>query len=547
MNSDTKNKFLIIGLDGATFNLVKPWVREGKLPNLGKLMDEGVHGPLESTTPPISSAAWVSFMTGMNPGSHGVFKFSEFNSNNYYKETEYIPITSEKFSGKTIFDIVSAYDYKAISIAVPLTYPAWEINGIMISGWPIPDNAGPERIFPRSLYTWRNQFPPYCDINFKERDKVIDKLLHNINRRFLQVKNLLEKEWDLFTVVLGETDQAQHYFWRYLDRKLPINTDSEYRDFKDVIFRVYSLIDKKLGEILPTLTENTQVIIMSDHGGCLGPTRILRLNHWLRSRGFLKSTFSSNLFLEPLKYMICRKYDKSKNNGTRIHNYWDTSQSKLNDMVLWNKTKAYAVPLWHPVGGIAINLKGRQPSGCVEPGNEYDAVCERIINELNNLRDRCTNGKIIVRACKREDLYTSKHIQVMPDIIFELADDYQLDIGLNYGPLVYNAPERLLNTQNGQHNMHGVLIAKGSLIKKGALAEGARIEDLAPTVLYGLGVPIPGETDGKILKDIFNPEFVEKTPVKYSEQILESQREKKHLTSREIDTIKKQLENLGYI
>src|SRR5918912_2887704 len=75
-------KVLIIGLDGATFDLIKPWAAAGNLPTFAYLLRGGVHADLESTIPPITPPAWTSFMTGVNPGKHGLFNFTEYNTKN---------------------------------------------------------------------------------------------------------------------------------------------------------------------------------------------------------------------------------------------------------------------------------------------------------------------------------------------------------------------------------------------------------------------------------------------------------------------------------
>ncbi|RLE47527.1 MAG: hypothetical protein DRJ18_03130 [Candidatus Methanomethylicota archaeon] len=70
-----KLRVIVIGLDGATWKLIKPWAEEGKLQTLKRLMEEGAYGELKSTIPPITAAAWASLLTGKNPGKTGIYDF----------------------------------------------------------------------------------------------------------------------------------------------------------------------------------------------------------------------------------------------------------------------------------------------------------------------------------------------------------------------------------------------------------------------------------------------------------------------------------------
>ncbi len=534
-----KTRVMIIGLDGASLDIILPWVRDGKLPNIGKLINEGVYGHLESTTPPISSAAWVSFMTGLNPGKHGVCKFEEFDFTGYYEKRDYAPVSSKKYAGKTMYDMAGSHGKKIIAHAIPLTYPAWPVNGIMNAGWPIPDTAGRERIYPSELNEWREKFPEYLDVDFKDRKSVLEKLRRNIHRRFLQVNDLLQKEWDIFTVVLGETDQVQHFFWRYMEHTNGINTAGEIKEYSRYIFEVYSYIDKYLGEILQQIPENVMLMIMSDHGGCLGPTKVLRINHWLRSSGLLKDKASIRKNLAPIRYEI-KKLIYRDNSAER--RYIDTAPSNIK----WPLTKAYFVPLWHPVGGIGINLKGRQKEGIVENDKEYNRIREEIISELLKITDKSSGKKVIVRAHKREDVYDGPFVESFPDIIFEVDGDYHLEAGLNSGQLIYNCPESLLTGQNGHHSMNGVIIVWGKSVKKGVIKD-AKIVDIAPTVLYSVGSPVSEQMDGKVITDIFTDKFLAENPVTFKSYNKPLKTNDHDFSDDEVASIQNQLKNLGYL
>lgn len=132
------NRLLVIGLDGATFDLIKPWVQQGELPNIAKILQRGVHGELKSTVPPMSPPAWTSFMTGKNPGKHGIIDFTARKPYSY--EIEFI--NARWRQAETIWKIMSDADKRVCVIAVPITYPPEKINGVMISGIDTPGATG---------------------------------------------------------------------------------------------------------------------------------------------------------------------------------------------------------------------------------------------------------------------------------------------------------------------------------------------------------------------------------------------------------------------
>ena len=122
------SRFLVIGIDGGTFDLIRPWAEAGDLPNLARLMAEGVHGPLESTLPPVTAPAWSTFATGKNPGKHGVFDFI------LPMGGRYDLVNATSIHAPTLWQIISEAGLKCGVMNVPVTYPPAPINGFVIGG-----------------------------------------------------------------------------------------------------------------------------------------------------------------------------------------------------------------------------------------------------------------------------------------------------------------------------------------------------------------------------------------------------------------------------
>ena len=121
-------KLLIIGIDGATLDLILPWVESEHLPTIGRLIKSGVHGDLASTLPPVTSPAWPTFMTGCNPGKHGVFDFIQPTG------SDFSLVNATKIKQPTIWQRLSSAGYRVGVLNVPVTYPPKPLNGFMISG-----------------------------------------------------------------------------------------------------------------------------------------------------------------------------------------------------------------------------------------------------------------------------------------------------------------------------------------------------------------------------------------------------------------------------
>ena len=221
-----KNKVVVLGFDGADFGLIEAWVKEGKLPNFAKLMKDGVWGRLKSTPDAMSPSAWTSFATGKNPGKHGIYNFMDFVPGSlklrYYDSTYR--------DSQTIWTLANSSNKRSIVLNVPMTFPADKINGIMVSGWTAPSIKSEGFTFPPELinsllkkYGEFVLFPtvkkhiyeghPGLGINNLHKDLDMKR---KISQEFLE-----KEEWDLFVSFFIHTDQVQHYYWHFMDKRHP--------------------------------------------------------------------------------------------------------------------------------------------------------------------------------------------------------------------------------------------------------------------------------------------------------------------------------------
>jgi len=507
-----KRKMLVIGLDGVGFDFIKDWLEQGKLPTIAKLMECGVYGDLQSTIPPITPPAWASFMTGMNPGKHGIYDFvivKRKKSGDY----EYSLVNSKNIKGKCIWDFLTAKKKKSIVLNVPLTYPPWEINGIMISGYLSP---------PTKNYAYPNDVVGELEKNIGEYIIFPDEnILNNPGRKFKKLLKIIEKrkeaaiylmknyEYDFFMVEFQMTDTICHLL----------------KD-RGKILEVYQKVDESIAEILEhTDAQRTNVIIISDHG--MTPVKkTIRINRWLYNLGLyrtkkgLQKEYITHTTIMKSNYHAKKQSRKEillnllSNMGITVEkiNYYlsllgidflkrlfpkSITHSLPRITTDWRNTKAYLFSQHAYWMGISINLKGREAEGIVEPGEEYEKLRNYIIRELYNLKDPETGERVIEKALKKEEVYSGPYLNKAPDIlVLTKNQEYISDPG-PYGDIFSKNPNEI-----HAHKMNGIFIAYGPDIKRGQI-KGAKIIDIAPTILHMMDVPVPEDMDGRVLKEIF--------------------------------------------
>ncbi|MBI2529688.1 MAG: alkaline phosphatase family protein [Candidatus Diapherotrites archaeon] len=522
MPGNEGRKLAIIGLDGASFRFIKPLIEQNKLPNIAKLMRNGSFGALRSTIPPITACAWLSFMTGKNPANHGAFDFRTYNLHKYSCYDEEF-VNSADFRGTTIFDFLSAENKSVCAIKVPLTYPPWKINGIMVSGYPAPTKG--------AIVT----YPPELNGEINKNFRLQGNPHYDSKYTFEIAMHAIEKiNPELLCVVFSEIDWIEHWHWGKKDNEIE---------------HAYITADGMIGRIIDALPD-ADFVIMSDHGAGATPPHNFNTNYFLRQIGLLDAKgkgkiakVAGNLtflgvvafteFARSFKDAIKRFLPKGMQEGISA-----TMQSTSS--INWANTKAYRVPMYL-ADGIEINLKGRQPLGIVEKG-EYEELRNKIIAELKNARNPKTNEPIVKEIYKKEEVYSGKYIESRtPDIVFLYNENYMGGSALD--GLISKTPWFLRRRIPGGHAMDGIFIASGAGIKANNEISGAKIEDVAPTVLHMLNMPVDEGMDGRALEEIFE----NKREIKKKKYGTEGGGAEAKLSAQDEEAVKQRLKALGYM
>jgi predicted AlkP superfamily phosphohydrolase/phosphomutase len=511
------NKVLVIGLDGATFELLRPWMDEGHMPNLKRLMDSGAVGDLESTCPPLTAAAWVTFATGVNPGKHGLFDFVFPRDGSY----EVLVANPRLRSAEPMWSIASRHGKKVAIISVPMTYPPEPVNGIMLSCFMTPSPAS-EYTYPtelkRELADKGFQFETAISEKHRSGDvgKFLDEVALSTRHRVETVLYLMrEREWDLFTFVFQSTDLLQHELWRLVDQSHPRHSESESAQYLERWKQHYDLLDGYLGDMLEAAGSDTNVIVMSDHGfGRV--THLFYVNNWLLEHGYLVRKHGLWAAFKQWTYRLGWTPMSVFKLLTYLHLAWLRQGFRFGqkygpakkiffsfDDIDWSQTRAFS---FGNFGQIYLNVRGRQQRGIVEPGEEYDRLCAAISSQLLAFVDPLTMKPFIERVIKKDEVYSGRHFADAPDLIALSRNLEYVSFGTtDFGS---NQVTGKIFGMTGYHRMNGVLIMHGPDVKAGGRIGGAAIVDLAPTILYLLGVPVPEEMDGRVLWELIDqPSF----------------------------------------
>jgi len=549
-------KLAVIGLDGATFDLILPWAKSGKLPHIRKLLESGVYGELISTIPPITGAAWSSFQTGVNPGRHGIFDWLTRIPQSY----RLMAINSSLIKRRTLWEFISMHGGKVGVIGVPVTYPHRRVNGFLLSDLLTPEGAN--YAFPEELQLeleakvghysvmpehWRGRY---------EVEEWLKGLQHSLlSRKEAALYLIKQYAWDFFMVHFMETDSVQHQMWHTIDGvarpkyKVRINS---LKIKKNPILEIYQLADQAVGEIVHSLPSGTTIFLISDHG--FGPLYYnVYLNNWLLQEGYLQlkkniGTFlkylafklgitPENLFPLAERFGILKKGTKLKHG--QIHDLLGKIFLSTQN-IDWGKTRAYS---YGNIGQIYLNLQGREPCGIV-PRAEAIKLVEEMIAKLERFKNPFNGEPAFAKIYRKEEIYQGEELERAPEILV-IPQDGSMTVGTS--EFVSNKIMAHTFGGSGWHRLEGIFLAAGENVKQGKVL-GLRLVDLFPTILYALGLPIPQGLDGKVLEEIFRADFLASNPKIFTEE--EFQPKDINYTKPDAEEqreIRERLKGLGYV
>ena len=558
------NKLLVIGLDGASFNVLDPLIEKSQLPNIAKLIAGGTRAELETTFPPITAVAWSSFMTGKNPGKHGIF---EFVRRDHHSKRE-LAVNASFRQGRAIWDLLGDAGKRVIVHNFPCTYPPREVNGLMIADFMTPKGRR-DYTYPTSLLKEiEDQFGSYR-LHLSQTyaqgnvEGVLDELFDELEYKAKVAEYLMTRyEWDAFFQYFWGTDRIQHELWHIIDAAHPRHDKEEARLYRDRVYGYFKRVDEIIGRLMELAAAGNEskqplTLISSDHG--FGPVhKYCLLNIWLLQQGFLKlkgdamtraKRLMFSLGITPeLAFKLVKKIPVGLRPARGVSSQPGTSKLlekvflSFND-VDWQRSVAFSKGNY---GQIYVNLEGREPNGVVSK-DQYETVRDQIIDRLHALADPLTGKPWVGQVFRREEIYNGPLVEDAPDIAFLPADMRHLPLG----NADFTSNRFMVDAFgiSGCHRMNGVMIANGEAIKPGSTID-AQIYDIAPTLLYLLNHGVPEDMDGHVLTDAISKEFLSANPIRFTSAVSSDEstpsREMEFSPEDNADVLER-LKQLGYI
>ncbi|MGQ9585618.1 MAG: alkaline phosphatase family protein [Anaerolineae bacterium] len=435
-------RVVVVSLDGTPYTLIRRMLDEGRLPHFAALAQEGTLRQMDSVWPWVSSVAWATFMTGRNPGKHGIFGFVD---RDLQTGQTYIP-TSRHMRGETLWEVLSRADRRVAVFNVPVTYPPRAVNGLLVGCFLSPKlekaTHPPELADSLKNLGYRIDVDPW--LARESKAKLLEDIEDVLQRRVRALFHFLgEERWDFFMMHVMETDRLHHFLWQEMEEN-----DAE---LAPRFYRVYQQVDDMFGQLRGRLDRETTLLVLSDHGFC-GIKKEVYVNRWLTEQGWLRL---QNVPPDPKKGL----------------------------MELEPSTRAYSLD----PGRVFVNLKGREPLGSVEPP-EYETVREEIAAAALELRDPETGNAMFRQVFRREELYHGPYVERAADLILVPHDGYDPK-----GPLHKEALTFRGDTLVGMHTFDDAFcFAWGQRLTERRFS----IVDLAPSILEVLQVPVPSDWDG---------------------------------------------------
>lgn len=539
-DSPNPRRIFCFGFDGGTWTVLRPLLAAGCMPHLAQLAQSGASGVLHSTIPPITPAAWSTFMTGCNPGKHGVFDFMAYDPHTHH--THFVNATSLR--APTLWQVLSELGKRVAVVDMPVTYPPPEINGVVVSGLMTPSRQS-TFTYPANALAEIEQHLGCAWPLLKEEEERgglhddFDGFL-KLMQRFLQSRTeamlfLLKKEpWDFAFLQWQCVDFLQHPLWKFLEEKHPAFSRARY---EQVVQQFFVPLDEALGRLVAAakkqLGENTLFVIVSDHGFQRHTTRV-ELNHWLHAHGFLApATHGRTSWMRWAE--VIRKADVF-----HLRKRW-LPKSRRN--ALGNKLRAQRIDHERSRFFAVSSFWGYIYLGA--HATPYDV--QALEAKLKAWRDPQTEQPVVKKIHRREDCFAGEALARLPQLIVEPMPGYTFSSKTYFNSGNVFLPVSEADFQQGTHAREGIFVLAGPEIERSALcaAPEAHLQDLMPTLLHWLGLPIPHYCDGRVREEWFTPAQREHEVV-YANTKLEL-KEEVELNAAEQGEIEKHLQALGYL
>jgi predicted AlkP superfamily phosphohydrolase/phosphomutase len=534
-------KLTTIGLDAATFAVIDPMLEAGELPNLERLFAAGARGVLRSVTHPLTPHAWSTMTTGVNAGRHGIWDFPYRTEGSYGLRA----VNGSDRCAPAVWDRLSAAGVRSALVSIPFSGPAPEIEGCVLAGF---DSAERGLGFTHPVSLADELRSRFGDLALDNRYPIgqngefdVDLVQRAAEQKVEIALWLADRyEVDFLFAVFMAADHVHHLCW----------DDWERRGLESRVADVYRILDRAAGALADAAGADGDVLVVSDHGG--GKLEgVVNLNYFLAERGYLAYGGAGTLGRRAASrvFQLRRFFPEAARTWVkrRLPTLSERAEEATSHAIVdWGRTRAFA---YGTFGNVVINVRGREAEGIVAP-EEYEAVRAEVAEALRELRGR--DGEPIVGAVhRREDLCYGPEISKVPDLVVEFEEYKWLGKGSlsRRGESLWDRIEIESSNHSyvGSHRIEGIVSLTGPSAAAGRTIE-ADIQDIAPTMLYLLGQPLPSDLDGRLITEALDPAMLDGRLPEYADEesnVLVSAVER--YSPEDTAAVEERLRSLGYL
>ena len=504
-------KLLIIGLDSADQNLIRAWIEDGSLPTLKKLTQTAAWGDSRNPTGMVAGTVWPTLYTGVLPGRTGRFRgTTQFLSGSY----EHGSIDFERFSFPPFWNVLAQHGKQSFIVDAPYAFLSAEPRVTQLVDWcthsPWLDGttiSAPSDLASQTKQKFGTDPVGKCDFTVLDTPQDFAHFRDGLVKRVRQktdmtLQAIAETECDLFFNVFSECHCAGHQLWATHDRNHPQHDPSLVKHLGgDAVKQVYQATDSALAEILDAVDENTSVLIFCSHG--MGPAYTgTNLLDEILMRIERKPTPRRRQRLASKLVALWRKMPQ----------YVRTNLTPLQKK-LWPKLKAqlvqpnkqdrrfFEIIINDASAGVRLNVRGREPQGIVDMGNEYDELCDMLREELLAVINPDTGSPLITRVIKTREMYSGDNVEHLPDLMVEWSREAPITAAQS--ETIGHVTQKFVfaNHRTGDHTEDdGLFFLRAPGVAAGYCGSYS-VADLPPTITALLGCEFP-DVDGKPIETI---------------------------------------------
>ncbi|MDQ2768553.1 MAG: alkaline phosphatase family protein [Gemmatimonadota bacterium] len=513
-------KLLVIGIDAASPELLDTWMADGTLPHLAVLAKRGLVGHTRGVEGFFVGSTWPSLYTGTNPAQHGFHYQVQLATGSYRLEDRALGAFVER---DPFWRVLSRAGKRVAVLDVPLARIEQQMNGVQVVEWGGHDSFFGYSTTPPELASQiESRFGNHpagtsCDAAARDARGYVDfvaSLEEGVRRRTKWTLELLERGgWDLFMTVFTESHCVGHQCWHLHDTEHPAHDASVAAVTGNPLRSVYRAIDEAIGALVQGAGD-AQIVVFAAHGMATRYGAHFLLRDLLYALGvaapppvLLRSR------LREAAARVWRALPKSVRSGLsplrdRV-TAGDAAGASLSEIgVDLEHSRCFPLANGLAVGGIRLNLAGREPRGTLKPGEDADRFCAQLEADLREIVDEVSGEPLVRRVARTRDLYAGERLDALPDLLIEWNDGVARgSTALGRGAAAHvRAQSSKIGTveganaygRSGEHCAGGWFVAAGPDVRAGRLSREPSLLDLAPTFTRMLGVALPDASGAPI-------------------------------------------------